>query len=311
MSGGGKGGRMKLIEEVRLLRRGRDWRGRAPAPRSAQPWSVSPPPRAFPTDWARTPAAIAARKVVFDGVLRTLTWSQTRPEIHGADILDELRGPVVFVANHASHLDTPLILGSLPVRLRRRVAVAAAADYFFDARWRAVATALTFNAFPIERRGAGNSLDLATELIKDGWSLLIYPEGTRSTDGFARRFRMGASLLCRELDVPAVPLVLRGTYQAMPRGGFWPKKGRPVVSVRYGRPLVPGEDESTSAFNARLEDAVGRLWVEHDEGWWASLHATERRRAPRGPDASEWRRKWEATRPQAPSTRHNRIWRRK
>src|SRR5690606_9985351 len=83
--------------------------------------------------------------------------------------------------------------------------------------------------------------------------------------------RLGAALRCREPGVPAVPLVLRGTYQAMPRGGFWPKRGRPVVSVRYGRPMVCEPDESTGAFNGRLEDEVGRLWVEHDEGWWASL----------------------------------------
>ncbi|HLV71515.1 MAG TPA: lysophospholipid acyltransferase family protein [Vulgatibacteraceae bacterium] len=304
-------GRMKLVQEIRLLRRGRDWRGRAPAPRSAQPWSEGPRSRPFPTEWARTPLAAAARTVAFDGVLRTVTWNQTRPEIHGLDLIEGIRGPVVFVANHASHLDTPLILGSLPARLRRRVAVAAAADYFFDARWRAIATALTFNAFPIERRGVERSLDLASELLEDGWSLLIYPEGTRSPDGWARRFRMGAALLCREHGVPAVPLVLRGTYQAMPRGGFWPKRGRPVVSVRYGRPMVCEPDESTGAFNGRLEDEVGRLWVEHDEGWWASLHSPDRRRVPRGPDAPEWRRRWEATRPAPPPSRHHRIWRRR
>ncbi|WP_301176121.1 lysophospholipid acyltransferase family protein [Actinomadura geliboluensis] len=306
MSGRRKSGRLSLAQEVRLLRRGRDWRGRAPAPRSAAPWARVPEASPFPTAWARTPLAAAARTVALDGVLRTLTWTQTRPQIHGADLLDGVEGPVVFVANHASHLDTPLILGSLPVRLRRRVAVAAAADYFFDARWRAVATALAFNAFPIERHGSGGSLDLAAELLQDGWSLLVYPEGTRSQDGWARRFRMGAALLCREQGVPAVPLAVRGTYRAMPRGGMWPKPGRPAVAVRYGAPLAPDPDETTSAFNARLEDAVGRLWIEHDESWWASLRAPDRRLAPRGPDVAEWRRIWAATRPDRPPNRT--IW---
>ncbi len=59
----------------------------------------------------------------------------------------------IFVANHASHLDTPLILLSLPDEWRRRTAVAAAADYFFDTWWRAVGSAMVFNTFPIERRG--------------------------------------------------------------------------------------------------------------------------------------------------------------
>jgi 1-acyl-sn-glycerol-3-phosphate acyltransferase len=306
------GGRMRLGEEVRLLRRGRDWRGRAPVPRSAEPWAEAPRAAGFPTAWARTAPAGAARTIVLDGVLRTLTWTQTRPEVHGTDLLGGVRGPVVLVANHASHLDTPLILGSLPAGLRRRVAVGAAADYFFDARWRAVATALAFNAFPIERRGSDRSLGLASDLLRDGWSVLIYPEGTRSTDGWARRYRLGAALLCRESGVPAVPLVLRGTYQAMPRGGLWPRRGRPVVTVRYGRPLRPGAEETTLAFNARLEDEAGRLWIEHDENWWASLRAGDRRLSPRGPDAPEWRRIWESTRPRRPSpeARRNRVWRR-
>jgi 1-acyl-sn-glycerol-3-phosphate acyltransferase len=300
---------MGLAEDIRLLRRGRDWRGRAPVPRSAEPWAARPRPKRFPTDWARTPAASAARVVAMDMVLRTLTWTQTRPEVHGLHLLESIDRPVVFVANHASHLDTPLILGSLPPELRRNVAVGAAADYFFDARWRAVATALTFNAFPIDRRGGHHPLDLATRLLWDGWHLLLYPEGTRSRDGWMRRFRMGAAKLCTDLGVPAVPVVVRGTYQAMPRGGFWPKPGRPPVCVRYGRVIEPGEDEGVREFGARLEDAVGRLWIEHDETWWDSLRAESPRLTPRGPAVADWRRIWESTRPvPAPSSRRRRIW---
>ena len=81
--------------------------------------------------------------------------------VEGTEYLDGVRGPVVFVANHSSHLDTPLILGSLPERFADRVAVGAAADYFFDARWRAALTALFFNAFPVERYGSRRLRSLA------------------------------------------------------------------------------------------------------------------------------------------------------
>ncbi|HEX2314958.1 MAG TPA: lysophospholipid acyltransferase family protein [Thermomonospora sp.] len=292
---------MRLSEEIRALRR-----GRAPVTRSAEPWVPRPRPRPFPTDWARTPAASAARVIVRDLGLRTLTWTSTRPRVHGADLLAGIDGPVVFAANHASHLDTPLILGSLPPRLRRDVAVGAAADYFFDARWRAAATALAFNAFPIDRNGTGRPLDLAARLLRDGWHVLLYPEGTRSRDGWMRRFRLGAAVLCTDLGVPAVPVVVRGTYQAMPRGGHWPRPGRPAVTVRYGRPVAPREGESVREFGARLEDAVGRLWVEHDEGWWNALRAPVPRLTPRGPAAAPWRRIWESTRP-VPVARR-RVW---
>lgn len=327
---------MGLSGDVRLLRRGRDWRGRATVPRSAEPWAPRREPKQFPTAWARTPLGRAARVVALDGVLRTLAWTQTRPEVYGVDLLEELQGgvhgPVVFVSNHASHLDTPLILGSLPPRLRRRVAVGAAADYFFDARWRAVGTALAFNAFPIERHGAAGavrhaahrgsergqgsgSLDLAATLLDEGWNLLLFPEATRSQDGWMRRFRFGTAQVCLQYGVPAVPIAVRGTYAAMPRGRNWPRPGRPAVVIRYGRPLRPGPGESVRDFSARLERAVTRLWAEQEVGWWESMRESAdedggRRQVAqaRGPDAAKWRRIWETTRPLESSRRRTRAW---
>lgn len=312
---------MGLAGDVRLLRRGRDWRGRATVPRSAEPWAPRRESQPFPTAWARTPLARAARVVALDGVLRTLAWTQTRPEVYGADLLDDVRGPVVFISNHASHLDTPLILGSLPPRLRRRTAVGAAADYFFDARWRAIGTALAFNAFPIERRvidrkGSHGSLALASKLLDDGWNLLLFPEATRSQDGWMRRFRFGTAQLCRQHGVPAVPIAVRGSYAAMPRGRNWPRPGRQAVAVRYGKPLRPGGDESMRDLSARLERAVTRLWAEQEVGWWESMRgslreddeAAAQRAAARGPDAASWRRVWEATRPLDGARGRARAW---
>ena len=66
-----------------------------------------------------------------------------------------LSRPFVVVSNHASHLDAPLILGSLPRKLSRYAAAGAAADYFFDVWWRKSLTSLFFNAFPVNRHFAG------------------------------------------------------------------------------------------------------------------------------------------------------------
>ncbi len=307
---------MGLRNEIRLLRRGRDWRGRATVPRSAQPWAPRRQRKQFPTSWARSTPARLARSAVQAGALKPVVWTETRPRVYGADLLDEVRGPVVLVSNHTSHLDAPLIFGSLPKRMARRTAVGAAADYFFDARWRALATALVFNAFPVERQGSRTSterqapLSLAHRLLRRGWNLVLFPEGTRSTDGWVQRFRFGAAQLCTTAGVPAVPMAIRGTYAAMPKGHNWPRSGRPAVAVRYGRPVYPREGESVRDFSARLEDEVGRLWVEQDEGWWESLHAADRRERPKGPQLTGWRRVWESTRPLAHGDRHRRVWRR-
>jgi 1-acyl-sn-glycerol-3-phosphate acyltransferase len=214
------------------------------------------------------------------------------------------------VANHASHLDTPLILGSLPNRIGKRVAVGAAADYFFDARWRAAVTALIFNAFPIERYGSKRRSSLAPGLLDDGWSLLLFPEGTRSEDGWMSTLRLGAAQLCVSKGVPAVPVVLRGTFAAMPRGRNWPVPGRPRVVVRYAKPLIPAAGEGARGFHERMVRTVSQLWAEEDIGWYRSLReqADERLALPVGPPVAEWRRVWQSSRP-LPTRRAPTVWR--
>lgn len=299
----------RLLDEVRLLRTNRDWRGRSRVPRSAEPWAPRRERRLFPSAWARTPPARIAREVVQRGVLQPLAWRTTQPRVYGRDRLAELPQPVIFVSNHASHIDTPLILGSIPPEIARNVAVGAAADYFFDVHWRATLTTLVFNAFPVERQGTRRTRNLAPTLLRGGWSLLLYPEGSRSADGWMRRFRLGPAHLCCQYGVPAVPVAVRGTYTAMGRGRAWPASGRPAVSVHYGAPIHAGPEESTREFGARLQQEVSRLWAEQDVGWWQSLlaQAAGTLELPTGPDAPRWHRVWESTRP-LPDPRRPRVW---
>jgi 1-acyl-sn-glycerol-3-phosphate acyltransferase len=310
--------RLALREELRLLRHGRDWRGRSTVPRSAEPWVPDVAEPEFPTAWARSPLAVALRAGVTRSLLRAVVWSQTAPEVQGTAYLDELRGPAVFVANHSSHLDTPLILGSLPPRFANRVAVGAAADYFFDVRWRAITTAFLFNAFPVERYRSRRLRSLAADLVDDGWSLLLYPEGTRSEDGWMNPFRVGAAHLCVTKALPVVPIAICGSYAAMPRGRGWPQPGRPRIAIRYGRPLHPNEGEKAGDFRRRMAEAVARLAAEEDIGWYGALRAAAAgtleipgygaARVPavagavpatggRGGQIARWRRIWASTSP--------------
>jgi 1-acyl-sn-glycerol-3-phosphate acyltransferase len=114
-----------------------------------------------------------------------------------------------------------------------------------------------------------------------------------------QRFRHGTARLCIEAGIGAVPIGIRGAYQAMPKGKNWPRKGKPPVRVRYGAPLFPAEGETHQAFSLRMTQAVAELHDEDRSTWWESLHRAQRGETPTllGPSGPEWRRKWEGSRP--------------
>ncbi|MBV9485991.1 MAG: 1-acyl-sn-glycerol-3-phosphate acyltransferase [Frankiaceae bacterium] len=287
---------MSLSSEVRQMARAWRWTRRPLPPKSAEPHHTFPEPREFPTEWARSKPARVAREAILRGGLTPLVNRETAIEIDGLDIFDDLDGPVIIVANHTSHLDTALLLTTLPTKWQRRVTVGAAADYFFDAWWRAIGSALVFATFPIERHGQGLS-DTPAKLLEDGWSIVMFPEGTRSPDGWTRRFRPGASALAKAHGVPIVPVGISGSYAAMPRGRNWPKPGRPPIQVRYGRPIRPLEDENTLALNGRVADAIGALLDEAKTDWYTAQRRAAAGETPpsSGPAVASWRRVWESS----------------
>ena len=282
------------------------------------PEGVEPPVRratsggAYDTEWARRPAARFARLAVVEGLIRPATAALARPTRRGEDRLADLSGPAIFTANHHSHLDTPLLLTSIPEPWRHRLVVGAAADYFFTNQVTSTVSALAIGAIPIERsRVSRRGADLAAELLDDGWSVVIFPEGGRSPDGWGQPFQGGAAFLADKCGVPVVPVHLDGTGRILGKGMTRPRPGR--TTVTFGPPLRLDEDESTRAFNRRLEAAVSALADEVATDWWQA-----RRRAHqdsvdqdgvhtmRGPEVGAWRRQW--SRPDRARTKRRRRW---
>jgi len=200
---------------------------------------------------------------------------------------------VVFVANHHSHLDTSLLLTSIPLPWRHELVVAAAADYFFDKRVKAALSALTIGAFPIDRHSVGrSSADQAADLLEQGNSLLIYPEGGRSPDGWGQPFKGGAAYLALRCEVPIVPVYIAGTSRIWGKGQRRPKPS--TTSVVFGAPIWAAPGESTRRLNARVEAAVATLGDELETDWWQARRRFHREGPPslEGPNASSWRRAW-------------------
>lgn len=247
----------------------------------------------YDSDWARRYPARYARFFILEGVLRPAVAVVAQPERRGLDRIDGLEGPVIFAANHHSHVDAGLLMTSLPEPFRYKVFTAAAADYFFRNRVTGAASALALNAIPIERaKVTRRSANEAAELIDAGWNLAIFPEGGRSPDGWGQSFRGGAAYLAIKCKVPVVPVHLAGTGRILPKGAKRIQPGRTVVT--FGTPIRADDGESSSRFAARVEAAVTALADEATTDWYTARKRAHAAASPSltGPDAGAWRRTW-------------------
>lgn len=253
----------------------------------------------YDTEWARSPVARVARGVISEGPLRLFVRGLANPDVVGLDRLADLTRlddppAVIFAPNHHSHLDTSLMIRSIPLCWRRELVVAAAADYFFDQHWKAVLSALSLNAVPIDREVTSRkSSDMFRDLVADGHSLLIYPEGGRSPDGWGQEFKGGAAYLSNRTGAPVVPVFIDGTGVIFGKGMKRPKPGR--TKVVFGSPLWPIEGEATRRFNSRIEAAVTRLGDEALTDYWTATRRAATGANPKltGPEYNGWRRQWE------------------
>jgi len=220
-----------------------------------------PEPVDFPA-WNRTwPVRVVRRLSQATWILplaRAFAWTR----IEGREHLRDLDGPVIFAANHQSHMDVPVILAALPASIRARVAPAMAKEFFkahffpeghtwkewFTNTVNYYLAAFYFNAFPLPQRevGARQTLAYAGELVGDGWSILIFPEGERSATGDIKPFRGGIGMMASRLDIPVVPVRLDGVDRVLHMRSRMAKPG--PVRVAFGSPMrLYGEDYAALA----------------------------------------------------------------
>jgi long-chain acyl-CoA synthetase len=223
----------------------------------------------FPA-WNRSAPVRALRRASLPTWILPLGRPFVSLEVRGLEHLQRIRGAVIFAANHQSHLDTPMILQALPPRWRYRVAPAMAKEFFkphffpdqFSATSRLtnsinyyLAVAF-FNAFPLPQRETGTrqTLRYIGELIGEGYSVLIFPEGRRTENGEIGRFQPGVGMIAARLDVPVVPVRLDGLDRILHHTWKFPKRG--VARVTFGAPMSLKANDY--AANAALVEAAVR-----------------------------------------------------
>jgi 1-acyl-sn-glycerol-3-phosphate acyltransferase len=178
-------------------------------------------------------------------------------EVVGSERFGEVREPALLIANHCMHLDMALLLRAMPPELRRRMAIAAAASDIFGNPVRGFGSALLGNAFPFAKEGGGirDSLEYVDIMLREGWSVLIFPEGRLTVIGPMQPFKGGIGLLARETGAPVLPVRIDVVRPGFWEGRWWPNpRGR--VRVTVGEPVRIDSGMHIADATALLERAV-------------------------------------------------------
>ncbi|MBC2710141.1 MAG: 1-acyl-sn-glycerol-3-phosphate acyltransferase [Desulfosarcina sp.] len=147
----------------------------------------------------------------------SILWvSRVKVTVTGAEKLDPDRS-YIYMPNHQSNADIPLLLGQLPVQFRW---LAKAELFKIPIFGRAMRGVGYISIDRSNRKSAFESLDRAARTIRNGTSLLIFPEGTRSRDGRILPFKKGGFVLSVDSGVPVVPIIIKGTRHIIPKGHF-------------------------------------------------------------------------------------------
>jgi len=200
-------------------------------------------------------------------VLKLLAWLVIKPiptwcvEIRGADY-GKIHQPTIVVANHQSFLDIPLLY-LLPWRMKwvtkknlLRIPVLG---------W---LTAMTGH-IPIDRKSMQSfrAMEVLVQPIQAGIPGMIFPEGTRTTDGSMKKYKKGAFVLAKKYNFRVLPVVLEGGYEAMPSGS-WKFNFKKTFVISVLEPLDPAEFEDSNKLKdfaqQQIKDELKSMQKEND-----------------------------------------------
>ena len=186
-----------------------------------------------------------------------LVVSRVKVSVKGLSNIDPA-SPYIYMANHQSNFDIPVLLGHLTVQFRW---LAKMELFKIPVFGRAMRKAGYISIDRHHRESAFDSLKVAANKIKSGVSVLIFPEGTRSRDGNIRPFKKGGFVMAIDSGVPIVPVVITGTRAIMPKGKFRVYPGH--VSMVIHKPI--GTSTYTRETKEALMESVRRVICEKFE----------------------------------------------
>jgi long-chain acyl-CoA synthetase len=180
---------------------------------------------------------IIERLIVFLGLLfvKTVTKILFRVKTKGIDNIPK-NGPYIIAPNHVSYLDGFCVISGIPLKYFQSLYTLGGQQFFTGGVKESFARLA--HIIPIDPETYLNrALRISSYVLRNEKSLLIFSEGGRSFDGKLMEFKKGVGILALELDVPVVPVYIKGSFEALPRTAIWPKFMK--IELLFGRPLYP------------------------------------------------------------------------
>ncbi len=242
----------------RMIHEGRRIEGAAEYPYPK--WSLR-----WPINWLRS----LAYYLLIAPFVFVMCW----PRVRGKERLRDLRGPVLFIANHISMVDAGMILFALPFRFRRRLAIAMGGERLRGLRhglegenWFGrildrvsyLLVVIVFNVFALpQKSGFRRGFAFAGEAVDRGYNALVFPEGRTTEDGRMNPFMSGTGLLAANLELPVAPIKIEGLFDLTRQRRYFSRPG--TVTVTFGEPVMFERGTDPALITKELEERVRAL----------------------------------------------------
>lgn len=195
-----------------------------------------------------------AFQYLLKGLLKLIFIAYNRLSVQGLENIPG-QGPFILAPNHLSLIDGPVIIAALPWRVASRTFSLGTTDYFAGPFMSGIAQLIQVIPVDMEARLHG-ALRLSAHVLRSGKILCVFPEGGRSRDGRIMEFKKGVGILARELNMPLVPVAIKGTYEALGTGHRFPRPAK--ITVKFGKPFQP-DKLNYEGIAKKLQEEVAKL----------------------------------------------------
>ncbi len=186
--------------------------------------------------------------------VKTIFKVYNRLSIRGLENLPA-KGPFIIAPNHLSLADAPAVMAAAPWSIGAQTFFLGASEYFSGLLTSRAAKLAQVIPVDMDTR-LYNALQLSAYVLRQGKVLCVFPEGTRARDGKLHEFKKGIGIIAKELNVPLVPVAIKGTYEMLAPGKTVLKPAK--VTVTFGKPILPG-DRDYDGIVKKLYDEVAVL----------------------------------------------------